>query len=77
MKCWPSCPENILWIQGEPLIYLLGKGLNVIADNTKWEMGNATNKRKEKYKVGSRDGHIFFIVLCVPGRLGTGHSFIN
>lgn len=49
----------------------------MIADNGKWEMGNATNKTKEKYKVGSRDGHVLFIVPCVPKRLGTGLSFIN
>lgn len=77
VKCWPTCPESILWIQWEPLICLLGRGLGVITDNGKWEMGNATNKRKEKYKVRSRDGHILFIVPCVPRRLGTGHSFIN
>lgn len=77
VKCGPSCPESILQIQWEPLICLLGKGLRVIADNGKWEMGNATSKRKEKYKVGSRDGHILFTVLCVPKKLGAGHSFIN
>lgn len=77
VKCWPSCLESILRIQREPLICLLGRGLGVIADNGKWELGSATNKIKEKYKVGSRDGHILFIVLCVPRRLGTGHSFIN
>lgn len=77
VKCWPTCLESILWIQGEPFIYLLGRGLGVIADNGKWELGSATNKIKEKYKVGSRDGYILFIVPCVPRRLGTGHSFIN
>lgn len=49
----------------------------MIADNGKWEMGNVTNKRKEKYKVESRDGHILFIVPPIPRRLGSGHSFIN
>lgn len=77
VKCWPSCPETILWIQWEPLVCLLGRGLGVIADNGKWEMGNGTNKREEKYKVGSRDGHILFTVPCVPRKLGTRHSFIN
>lgn len=77
VKCWTSCTESILGIQREPPICLLGRGLGVIADDGKWEMGNATHKRKEKYKVGSRDGHILFIVPCVPLRLGTGHSFRN
>lgn len=72
-----KCPESILWIQWEPLIRLLGRGLGVIADNGKWEMGNATNKRKEKYKIGSREWCILFTVLCVPRKLGTGHSLIN
>lgn len=49
----------------------------MITNNGKWEMGNATNKRKEKYKVGSRDGRILFTVLCVSRKLGTGHSLIN
>lgn len=48
----------------------------MIADNGKWEMGNVTDKRKEKYKVESRDGHILFIPP-IPRRLGSGHSFIN
>lgn len=77
MKYWPSCPESILWIQWEPLICLLGRGFGVIANNGKGEMGNATNKRKEKYKVGSRDGRILFTVLCVSRKLGTGHTLIN
>lgn len=76
VKYWPSCPESILWIQWEPLIFLAGN-LGVIADNGKWEMGNATNKRKEKYKVGSRDGRVLFTVLCVPRKLGTGHGLIH
>ena len=46
VKCWASCPESSLWIQGEPLMGLLSGRLGVIADNAKWEMGNAANKGK-------------------------------
>ena len=46
VKCWASCPESSLWIQGEPLVGLLSGRLGVIADNAKWEMGNAANKGK-------------------------------
>lgn len=60
VKCWPSCPESILWIQSEPLICLLGRALGVIVDNGKWEMGSATNKQKEKHKVRSRDRRMLF-----------------
>lgn len=43
--------------------------------NGRW--GMQLIKERKKYKVGSRDGHILFIVPCVPRRLGRGHSFIN
>lgn len=64
--------KSILWVYWESLICLSGRGLGVIADNGKWEMGNATNKRQEEYKVRSRNEHILFIVPCILEGLALG-----